>query len=249
MLTTFYPPFTFGGDQDRGRAAGRGARPGRTCHRRPRRGRLPGAERTGGPRQSRARRRHRRAPTERPRRLSPFLAQQTGRPVLQRRGIEAVLRRGFDVVNFHNVSLLGGPGLLNLGSAARSTSPTSAPARLPDPRPLATRPGAVPGASIAHCTLRHRRHLNLWRYTGSLERRLDEVDAFVALSEFSRRKHAEFGFSQPMELLPYCLPDEAPRLRRRSASPAPLRALRGTARAAQGLDDVVATGSALTWCP
>jgi hypothetical protein len=48
--------------------------------------------------------------------LSPLLTQQLGRPVLTRSRIRDILARGrYDVVNFHNVSLIGGPGLFNLG--------------------------------------------------------------------------------------------------------------------------------------
>jgi hypothetical protein len=32
------------------------------------------------------------------------------------------------------------------------------------------------------------------------------IDAFIALSEFSRAKHREFGLSAEMEVLPYFLP-------------------------------------------
>ena len=39
-----------------------------------------------------------------------------------------------------------------------------------------------------------RRPPQYWGYTGALERRLDDVDVFIARSEFSRVKHREFGF-------------------------------------------------------
>jgi hypothetical protein len=45
--------------------------------------------------------------------VSPFLTQQTGRPILHRRRLARLFRdRPFDVVTFNNVSLVGGPGLL-----------------------------------------------------------------------------------------------------------------------------------------
>ena len=39
-----------------------------------------------------------------------------------------------------------------------------------------------------------------------------DVDAFIAMSEFSRAKHREFGFPFEMQVVPYFLPDgpEAP---------------------------------------
>ena len=52
--------------------------------------------------------------------LSPLLTQQTGRPVMNGRRIGRLLRDGaFDVINFHNVSLIGGPGLFKYGRALK----------------------------------------------------------------------------------------------------------------------------------
>src|SRR5580693_9246519 len=49
--------------------------------------------------------------------LSPLLTQQTGRPVLKRKMIEEVLRaRPYDVIHFHNISLLG-PEVLSVAPA------------------------------------------------------------------------------------------------------------------------------------
>src|SRR5205823_206003 len=41
--------------------------------------------------------------------LSPLITQQTGRPGLKRRELEAILARDFDVIHFHNISLVRGP--------------------------------------------------------------------------------------------------------------------------------------------
>ena len=43
--------------------------------------------------------------------------------------------------------------------------------------------------------------MQLWRNTGFMERSLADVDTFIALSEFSRNKHREFGFPRDMFLL------------------------------------------------
>ena len=43
--------------------------------------------------------------------LSAALTQQTGRPIVNGRRIRRILDEGrFDVINYHNVSLIGGPG-------------------------------------------------------------------------------------------------------------------------------------------
>ena len=47
--------------------------------------------------------------------LSPLLTQQTGLPLLKTKTIDEVLRaKPYDVIHFHNVSLLG-PGILHQG--------------------------------------------------------------------------------------------------------------------------------------
>jgi glycosyltransferase involved in cell wall biosynthesis len=58
------------------------------------------------------------------------------------------------------------------------------------------------------CTLSYRRPPQVWRYTYALERALAQVDAFIAKSEFSRKMHRAFGFTRPMAVVPYFLPDE-----------------------------------------
>ena len=53
--------------------------------------------------------------------VSALLTQQLGRPVLQRRAIRRLLHEGrFDVINHHNVSLVGGPGVLREGTALKA---------------------------------------------------------------------------------------------------------------------------------
>jgi len=49
--------------------------------------------------------------------LSPLLTQQTGRPGFKAAQLRAIFERDFDVVNFHNISLVGGPGILSMSPA------------------------------------------------------------------------------------------------------------------------------------
>jgi glycosyltransferase involved in cell wall biosynthesis len=124
------------------------------------------------------------------------------------RRIAKLLEEGnFDVVNFHNVSLIGGPGLWKYGRGLKLhmahehwlVCPTHVLWRMGRERCDEQR--CLP------CTLAHKRPPQLWRWTGYLEREARHVDAFIAMSEFSRRKHSEFGFTRDMEVLPYFLPD------------------------------------------
>jgi glycosyltransferase involved in cell wall biosynthesis len=144
--------------------------------------------------------------------VSPLLTHQFGRPVVHGRTIADLLaRRQCDVAVFNNVSLVGGPGLLAYGGTALKVyvahehwlvCPTHVLWR-DNREPCQTR-------SCGRCVVNYRRPPQLWRYTGALERRLPSVDLFIARSEFSRQKHFEYGFSQPMRVLPYFLPGTLP---------------------------------------
>ncbi len=48
--------------------------------------------------------------------LSPLATQQLGYPLFKSKAIRSILsRRQFDVIHFHNISLVGGPGVLRYG--------------------------------------------------------------------------------------------------------------------------------------
>jgi glycosyltransferase involved in cell wall biosynthesis len=147
-------------------------------------------------------------------RLSSVLTHQLGRPVVNGRRIQEILRRGaYDVLNFHNVSLLGGPGLLRFRSRA-VTLYMAHEHWLVCPTHVLWRHGRelCTGRECMRCMLHYRRPPQLWRYTDYLARAIKEVDAVIALSEFSRRKHLEFGFPRDMEVLPPFLPDPETRV-------------------------------------
>jgi glycosyltransferase involved in cell wall biosynthesis len=96
------------------------------------------------------------------------------------------------------------------------------------------------GRECVRCQLAFRRPPQLWRHTSMLERYGRHIDAFVAMSEFSRAKHREFGFPFDMEVLPYFLPDAPP-----AAPPAkrlherPYFFFVGRLEKLKGLDDVL----------
>src|SRR5439155_5605384 len=137
------------------------------------------------------------------------LTQQTGRPVVNGRRIRAILADGkFDVVNFHNVSLIGGPGLFAYGGDAVRIY-MAHEHWLVCPTHVLWRHGRerCEQRECLRCCLHYHRPPQLWRYTGFLERQARHIDAFIAMSEFSRQKHREYGFTAEMEVLPYFLPE------------------------------------------
>ena len=137
-------------------------------------------------------------------RLSPLIAHQTGRPTIHRSSIREFLRkRAFDVVNFHNASLIGGPGIFRLAAPAKTVYSAHEHWLIcPTHVLFRHRREACPERQCLRCQIRYRRPPQLWRYGAGFQEALDSVDLFIAMSEFSRLKHAEFGFRHEMKVLP-----------------------------------------------
>jgi glycosyltransferase involved in cell wall biosynthesis len=139
--------------------------------------------------------------------LSPLVTQQTGRPYLKQWQIRQVLdAKPYDVMYYHNISLLG-PAILTLEperSRAVKTYMTHEHWLICPTHVLwkfNRRPCDKP--ECLRCTLLAKRPPQVWRYTGLLARASRHVDQFVAPSRFTANMHAERGFPQPVAHLPY----------------------------------------------
>jgi glycosyltransferase involved in cell wall biosynthesis len=139
--------------------------------------------------------------------LSPLLTQQTGRLLLKRKAIDALLRsRPYDVIHFHNISLLGPEVLSILPAQGRPIKIyTTHEHWLVCPTHVLWKFNRAPceKPECLRCTMQAKRPPQLWRYTGLLERMAGHVDQFVAPSRFTARMHAERGFSRPVAYLPH----------------------------------------------
>ena len=175
--------------------------------------------------------------------LSPLLTQQTGRPVVHGRKIRELLDAGrFDVIHFNNVSLVGGPGILSAGSGMKLYEAHEHWLVCPTHVLWRHMRETCSGRECLRCTLNYKRPPQLWRFTGYLERELRHVDAFIAKSEFSRAKHHEFGFPREMEVVPYFLPDPKsyrPSVSGQSPHGKPYFLFVGRLEKIKGLDDVI----------
>lgn len=210
MLTTFYPPYSFGGDginvQRMVRAlAARGARitvvydkdaylalagsePDKAADEQLPNVRVIGLKSPLGL-------------------ISSLVAQQTGRSLVHGRALRALVDEiRPDVIWHNNVSLMGAPGVLDLPAPLRIyeahehwlVCPTHVLWR--HGRELCTEKQCL------RCVIAYRRPPQLWRYTGFLDRQLDKMDLIIAKSEFSRNKHRAFGLKHEMQVLPLFLP-------------------------------------------
>lgn len=210
MVTTFYPPFHFGGDAMYAyRLVNALARRGHrvtVVHSEDAYRALGGAE----PRGEFA---HEPGVTVVPLTTAWPLGAATatylsGRPAFYGRRIDRVLDDGrFDVIHFHNVSLAGGPGVLGHGRGVKLY--TTSEHWLVCPMHVLFRDNREPCVEphCLRCTLAFQRPPQLWRYTDLLERAIPHVDLFLSPSRFTLEAHRERGFTAPMRHLPYFLPE------------------------------------------
>jgi glycosyltransferase involved in cell wall biosynthesis len=139
--------------------------------------------------------------------LSPLVTYLSGRPGLKSRALDDIFDgETFDVVHFHLMTLFG-PGALRYGDGAVRLY-TAHDHWLVCPmydlwknnRELCEQPQCV------RCQLSFRRPPQLWRGTHLLDRELPRIDLFLAPSRSTIEQHRRRGFAYPMEHLPYFLP-------------------------------------------
>lgn len=138
--------------------------------------------------------------------LSPLLTQQTARPLLKPAVRERLQSGDYDVIHFHNPSLIGSTSFAYGAGAVKLYTMHEHWLICPmhvlwkfDREPCDT------PACVA-CCLRGRRPPQLWRYTRRLERDLAHIDRFLSPSRFTRDRHVAAGLDLPITVLPYFVP-------------------------------------------
>lgn len=138
--------------------------------------------------------------------LSPLATHQTGYPVFKGRKIRSILTaKRFDVIHFHNISLIGGPMILRYGEAIKLYTIHEHWLICPTHVLFKFKREACVKPSCLLCTLAYRRPPQLWRYSGMLAAALRHVDAFISPSEFTLRRHHSDGLDIPIVHIPSCL--------------------------------------------
>lgn len=142
--------------------------------------------------------------------LSPLATQQTGYPLLKTKKIREVLDRRFDVIHYHNISLVGGPKLLEMGDAVKLY--TTHEYWLVCPMNVLFRYDGVACKEkrCLRCTLAYGRPPQWWRYTNMMRNALRQVDMLLHPSPFSMRIHREMGIQAPATVMPYFHTPPAP---------------------------------------
>lgn len=141
--------------------------------------------------------------------LSPLATQQTGIPFFKSTRIREILKKGFDVIHYHNISLVGGPKILEYGEGIKLYTmheywlvcPTHTLFKFN--RTACTRPHCL------FCSLIYKRPPQWWRYVGLMKSAVKHVDTFIALSRFTKDIHHHFGLNLPIVHLPSFVPEAA----------------------------------------
>jgi glycosyltransferase involved in cell wall biosynthesis len=142
--------------------------------------------------------------------LSPLATQATGRPLFKAAKLRPVLEAAdTDVVHFHNISLVGGPGVLALGRRAVRIM-TAHEHWLTCPMHLLWKYGrkSCDGPDCFQCCLLGRRPPQVWRKTGAIARGLRQLDALIFPSRHALEEHRRRRIAAPLVHLPYFLPDD-----------------------------------------
>ncbi|MBI1322220.1 glycosyltransferase [bacterium] len=156
--------------------------------------------------------------------LSPLWTQQTGHPGPKWPMIREIVRRiEPDVVHFHNLSLIGGPGLLlrDFGPATRLMSAHEHWLVCPM-HVLWRSDGRLCDRPKCHrCSLASGRPPQLWRHGRLMKRGLERLHRLIVPSRSAADEHRKRGVERPIDVLPYFLPDDWPFARRLDAGHAP----------------------------
>lgn len=151
--------------------------------------------------------------------LSPLATHQTGQPWLKGKLKRLLTTNPYDVIHFHNISLIG-PGALAYGRGIKLQTLHEHFLLCPlhvlwkFDREVCTQRACV------RCTIHGHRPPQWWRYTPFLKRQLAHVDQFISPSRFTRDKHRELALDLPITVLPYFLPFDREAVAQ-SASPHP----------------------------
>lgn len=132
--------------------------------------------------------------------------QQAGAPLFYSQRIRAILAQGFDVIHYHNISLVGGPQVLTYGEGIKLYMCHEYWLVCPTHVMFRYNREACPAPRCLSCALSQKRPPQFWRYTGMIKAATRHVDLFLLSTRFAMVKHRERGLELPMVHMPYFVP-------------------------------------------
>lgn len=176
--------------------------------------------------------------------LSPLGTHQTGQPIFKHRKIRAILDTIHpDVIHVHNLSLIGGPGLLEKLPKSPIRIMTTHEHWLVCPQHVLWKNDTevCKKPDCVRCCLREKKPPQLWRNTDLMARSLRTLDALLCPSRSTQREHAKRLPGQRTEQLPYFLPEDYTGMPRVDRQPAdrPYIAAAGRLEKIKGFQDAI----------
>lgn len=144
-------------------------------------------------------------------------------PFFKSRALRRILDTGFDVINYHNISLVGGPGVLRYGRGIKLYTLHEYWLVCPTHILFKFRRAPCVKKDCLLCTLVHHRPPQWWRYTGLIPSAVRHVDAFICPDRFTAAKQREMGLDLPVVHLPHFVPQADDQLVESASSDADLR--------------------------
>ena len=175
--------------------------------------------------------------------LSPLLAQQLGTTWPKTdRILEVLYSKKFDVIHYHNVSLLGPqvlklepdyPDFIKLYTTHEHWLVCPMHVLWKNNERLCEKPDCL------RCTLKFRRPPQWWRYTHLLEECVRSVDTFIAPTRFTQQMHHRRGFEPLMTVVPHFVPEEEKPSTGNSPHPRPYFLFVGRLEKIKGIDTLL----------
>ena len=173
--------------------------------------------------------------------LSSLAVQQFGTPCMHAARLRELLTDRFDVIHFHNISLVGGPGVWKFGTGVKLHTAHEHWMVCPTHILWRDNKELCDERRCLSCTIKHRRPPQLWRYSNQLSREARHVDRFLTLSASAVDNHKRFGFGAPIEAFPSFLPESESAMSRdpKLALDRPYFLFVGRLEVIKGLQDII----------
>ncbi len=177
--------------------------------------------------------------------LSSLLTQQTGFPYFSKNIREIIENGKYDIIHFHNISLIGGPKVLEYGNGMKLYTTHEYWLVCPTHVLFKFNREACVKPSCFLCSVIYKRPPELWRYTGMLERAVKHVDAFISPSRFAADMHRNMGLQIPIVHIPMFVPrppepvNEVEMISRFASPERPYFLFVGRLEKLKGLQDVI----------
>lgn len=137
--------------------------------------------------------------------LSPLLTQQTGYPFFKKELIEKLKHNNYDVIHYHNMSLIGLKTMI-YGSAVKLCTIHDHWLLCPMHALWKFNREVCTAKSCTLCQIAGGKPPQLWRHTNLLKKSLEKVDCFIAPSQYVLKKHLDSGLKIPFVHIPHFLP-------------------------------------------